>query len=45
MAYKAALTKNFLGEFKKLPKDVRDRVLRAVDEIVANPFSGVKLRG
>jgi len=29
----------------KLPEDIRDRILRAIDEIVANPFLGVKLRG
>ena len=45
MAYKAALTKNFLREFKKLPQDVRDRILRAIDEIVTNPLLGIKLRG
>ena len=45
MAYKAALTKNFLREFRKLPEDVKDRILKDIDEIVANPFLGVKLRG
>ena len=45
MAYKAALTKNFLREFKKLPDHIKDGISRAIDEIVANPFSGVKLRG
>jgi len=45
LAYKAALTKNFLREFKKLPKEVRDRILWAIDEILSNPFLGVKLRG
>ncbi len=45
MTYKAALTKNFLKESRKLPEDVKNRVLRAVDEITANPFLGVKLRG
>ena len=44
MAYKAALTKNFLREFKKLPEDVKNRILRAIDEIVINPSLGVKLR-
>jgi mRNA-degrading endonuclease RelE of RelBE toxin-antitoxin system len=43
--YKVALTKNFLREFKKLPRDVRNRILRTIDEIVAAPFLGVKLRG
>jgi mRNA interferase RelE/StbE len=45
LAYKAALTKNFLREFKKLPDPMKDGILGAIDEIVANPFSGVKLRG
>lgn len=45
MPYKAALTKNFLKGFKKLPEDVKIRVLRSIDEIIANPFLGVKLRG
>ncbi|MBC7090499.1 MAG: type II toxin-antitoxin system RelE/ParE family toxin [Nitrososphaeria archaeon] len=45
MPYKAALTKSFLRELRKLPEDVRTRVLRAVDEILANPFSGLRLQG
>ena len=45
MPYKAALTKNFLREFRKLPKDVRGKISRVIDEIVANPFLGVRLRG
>ena len=45
MPYKAALTKNFLKGLKKLPEDVKNRVLRSIDEIIANPFLGVKLRG
>lgn len=45
MSYKAALTRNFLRELKRLPDDIRDRIFRIVDEMLANPFSGVKLRG
>ncbi|MEM2970266.1 MAG: type II toxin-antitoxin system RelE/ParE family toxin [Candidatus Bathyarchaeia archaeon] len=45
MRYEAALSKNFLKELKRLPKEVRRRILKAVDEIIANPFLGVKLRG
>ncbi len=45
LSYKVALTKNFLREFKKLPENARDRILRTIDEIAANPFLGVKLRG
>lgn len=45
MAYRAALTKRFLRELRKQPDEVKERTLRAIDEIIANPFSGVKLRG
>jgi len=45
LSYKAALTRNFLRELKRLPDDIRDRIFRIVDEMLANPFSGVKLRG
>ena len=45
MAFKAALTKNFLREFKKLPEEVKERILTVIDEVVANPFLGIKLRG
>ena len=45
MAYKAALTKSFLREFKKLPENIKNRILRAIDEMLNNPYSGVRLRG
>jgi len=45
LSYKAALTKNFLRELKKLPENVRKRVLTAIDELIRNPFLGVRLRG
>lgn len=45
MPYKAALTKNFLRELKKLPENVKKRVLINIDELIRNPFSGVRLRG
>ncbi|TRZ50478.1 MAG: type II toxin-antitoxin system RelE/ParE family toxin [Dehalococcoidia bacterium] len=45
LAFKAALTKNFLREFKKLPEEVNERILTVIDEVVANPFLGIKLRG
>jgi mRNA interferase RelE/StbE len=45
LTYRAALTRSFLREFKKLPPELKDRILRAIDEITANPFAGVKLRG
>ena len=45
MAYKAALTQSFLKEFKKLPDRVKERISRAINEVITNPLLGVKLRG
>ncbi len=45
MPYRAALTRSFLRELRKLPDDVKSRVLEAINNILANPFSRVKLRG
>jgi mRNA-degrading endonuclease RelE of RelBE toxin-antitoxin system len=45
LPYRAALTRSFLKELKKLPDDVKSQVLEAINDILANPFSGVKLRG
>jgi mRNA interferase RelE/StbE len=45
LPYEAALTRNFLRQLNKLPKNVKSRVLKAVDELIRNPFLGVRLRG
>jgi len=45
MPYIAALTRRFLRELRKQPDNIKERTLRAIDEIIANPFLGVKLRG
>jgi mRNA interferase RelE/StbE len=45
LPYRAAFTRSFLRELKKLPDDVKSHVLEAINDILANPFSGVKLRG
>jgi len=45
MDYRPALTKKFLRELRKQPNEVKERALRAIDEIIANPLLGVKLRG
>jgi len=45
MAYGAALTKRFLRELRKQSNGVKERALIVIDEIIANPFLGVKLRG
>ena len=45
LTYKAAPTKSFLRALEKLPEDIKDKALTAVDEILTNPYSGIKLRG
>lgn len=45
LSYRAALTRSFLREFRKLPKGAKNRITRAVDEIVVSPFLGIELRG
>jgi mRNA-degrading endonuclease RelE of RelBE toxin-antitoxin system len=45
LPYRAAFTRSFLRELKKLPNDVKSQVLDAINDILANPFSGAKLRG
>jgi mRNA-degrading endonuclease RelE of RelBE toxin-antitoxin system len=44
LPYRAAFTRSFLRELKNLPDDVKSQVLEAINDILANPFTGVKLR-
>jgi len=43
--FRSAPTKHFLRELKKLPAHVRARVVLAIEELVTNPFAGIRLRG
>jgi mRNA interferase RelE/StbE len=43
--FKSAPTKHFLRELKKLPAHVRARILLAIEDIMSNPYAGVRLRG
>jgi mRNA interferase RelE/StbE len=43
--FRSAPTNHFLRELKKLPAHVRPRVLLAIEELVSNPFAGIRLRG
>jgi len=43
--FRSAPTKHFLRELKKLPAEIRARVLLATVEITSNPYAGVRLRG
>jgi len=42
--FRSAPTKHFLRELKKLPAHVKPRVLLAIEELVSNPFAGIRLR-
>jgi mRNA interferase RelE/StbE len=41
----AAPTRHFLKELKKLPSPTRKRVTSAIEELLLNPYAGVRLRG
>jgi len=43
--FRSAPTKHFLRELKKLPEHVRARLLLAIEDMMSNPYSGVRLRG
>jgi len=43
--FRSAPTNHFLRELKKLPADIRARVLLAIEELFSNPFAGIRLRG
>jgi mRNA interferase RelE/StbE len=43
--FRSAPTNHFLRELKKLPAHVKARVLLAIEELVSNPFAGIRLRG
>lgn len=45
MIYEAIFLNTFLKQFKKLPKDSRERIKRRVQELTQNPHLGLRLRG
>ena len=45
MPYKAALTNRFLRELRKHTALTKQRVSEAINEIMADPRSGTRLRG
>lgn len=42
--YMSAPTDHFLREFKKLPAQVRDRIVGGIEDLLSNPHAGVRLR-
>jgi len=45
LPYKPIFTPNFIREFDKLPRNVKERILEASEKIVETPYTGTKLRG
>jgi len=43
--YEAIFLNVFLKRFKKLPKDVKERIAKVTEELIENPYIGLKLRG
>lgn len=45
MSYTVAFLREFVKQFRRLPRDVRLRVRRRVTELSENPYLGLKLVG
>ncbi|MGA2791301.1 MAG: type II toxin-antitoxin system RelE/ParE family toxin [Candidatus Bathyarchaeia archaeon] len=45
MSYAVAFLREFVKQFRRLPRDVRLRVRRRVTELSENPYLGLKLVG
>lgn len=43
--YRARFLKIFLKQEKKLDADTKERVIKAVEEILKDPYSGLNLKG
>jgi len=45
LSYKSIFTRSFTKEFDKLPRDVKERILEALEKVAETPYAGTKLRG
>ena len=45
MSYKSVFTRGFTKEFDKLPKTIKEQVLKGLEKTVADPYRGTKLQG
>ena len=45
MQYKTIFTKSFKKEFRKLPKGIREIILKTLEKTIVNPYAGRKLSG
>ena len=45
MSYKSIFTRSFTKEFDKLPRNIKERILEALENTPDAPYAGTKLRG
>jgi mRNA interferase RelE/StbE len=45
LPYNSVFTKSFRKEFRKLPKDIQEIVLKTLEKTVDNPHAGKRLEG
>jgi mRNA interferase RelE/StbE len=45
LRYEVVFLNTFLKQFKKLPGNVKERIKQRVNELAANPYIGLRLRG
>jgi mRNA interferase RelE/StbE len=45
LPYKSVFLRSFTKQFDKLPKDIKEQVLKGIEKTVADPYEGTKLLG
>ena len=45
MSYKSIFTRSFTKEFDKLTRDIKERIIEALEKVAEAPYAGTKLRG
>jgi mRNA interferase RelE/StbE len=45
LPYKPIFTRNFTKEFGKLPRNLKEKTLEALEKAAETPYAGIKLRG
>jgi len=45
LPYKSVFTRGFTKDFDKLPKNIKEQILKALEKTAASPYAGTKLRG
>jgi mRNA interferase RelE/StbE len=45
LPYKSVFLRSFTKQFDKLPKDIKEQVLKGLEKTVADPYGGTKLLG